>query len=306
MRHTLSTLVRSLLLEEATRDVRYSSLEGLRDSLRSLIDSVWEGVREDAISRFPSHEVVLRRTRLVQVFSGADPVPPGVLRDTDSQGAEFVSKCDDLFATTRGGTKCRAEGNLANPPTHNAVYLDVSGVLGLSSAPKSGTFRFRPDLVSDLLMHELSHAVDRLSSVVGGDRIRDSHASVVEEMFDDGAMRDRDTYLQQFEDRLIQAGGSDEGVARMMTAAGGRWDYYVGSGWLTRQRERVAAAIQLSSLLDQMGITGPEFLEMNLADDVGAQDEARGVIDFNVLLVLYGVLDSEGVDGLEQISDATG
>ena len=52
-----------------------------------------------------------------------------------------------------------------------------------------------------------------------------------------------------------------------------------------------------------MRLTGREFLELNIADDIGVQDEAADVIDFNVLLVLYGVLDEAGVDEVDVVGE---
>lgn len=307
---TLSLLARTVLLSESrvilvegqTRDVRYSSPSHLRDVLRPLLSSAWEDVRAEAIRRFPQHRVVLGRTRFVPIMPG-DPKPKGVLSgEYEIQTAEFVSKCDDLFATTRAGTKCRAEGNLANPPTHNAIYADMVKILGLSGIPASGVFRWKPDDLEEILTHEMSHAIDRLSSVVQGEQIRDSQDQVVADIFDWDALKDRSHFMDQVEDRLIQAGASDDEIDRMLAGFGDAWDHYVKSGWLLRRGEQVATAIQLVSVLNTLGVSGKEFLEMNIADGSGDLSAAcRGTLDYGIAMVYYGVLDDAGVIGLEGI-----
>jgi hypothetical protein len=230
-----------------------------------------------------------------------DPKPKGVLSgEYEIQTAEFVSKCDDLFATSRAGTKCRAEGNLANPPTHNAAYLDVEKALGISSLPASGVYRWTPSNVSDILMHELTHAVDILSSVTQGDQIRDSQDIVVTDLFDWDAMGDRQEFLDQLEDRLIRAGGSDDRIDDLLRFGSGAWDHYIGAKWLTKRNEQVAVSISLASLLDEMGISGPDFIRLNLADDP-ITDDASGIIDYALVVLMYGLLDEEGAIGLEGI-----
>jgi len=301
MRPTLSALVRSVLSESAgERDIPYGSRQELYDALRPLVVQAWEEVREGAIRRFPSHAVVLGRTRFVPLFTSRDRRPSWLRMGSDDLAAKFVSQCDDLFATTRAGTQCRAAGNLADPPTHNAVYLDVVRSLGLDGLPPRGSYRWWAVDISDILMHEIAHAVDSLSSVVSGEQIRDSQDTVVGDIFDPDALGDKRHFMDQVEDRLIRSGASDDGIDGFLLGASRGWDHYVDSGWLRRRGEQVAILIQLVSYLDSVGVPASDFLLMDF-EDPRLSAASAGLIDWTLVQVLYGLIDEEGVIGLEGI-----
>ena len=302
---TLSLLVRTVLLESGSSDrkqIRYSSHAHLREVLRPLLQAAWEDARDDMISRFPAHRVVLGRTRFVPHYPG-DPKPKGVFEIYDGNVVgQFLSQCDDLFATSRAGTKCRASGNLANPPTHNAVYLDVDKILHIKKLPGSGEINFFPSSVTDILRHEMLHAIDILSSVTHGDQIRDSQDVVLTELINWEALKSKQELLDQIEDRLIRAGGSDDGITEFLGHASQYWDHYVGGKWLTKRNELVAVVMALSSILEDMGLTGPEFLGLNIADE---SDEIKtassGVLDYPIVMLMYGIIDEGGAVGLDGI-----
>ena len=298
----LASLVRSVLTESASEgDIPYGSRQELYDALRPLVVQVWEGVRESAIRRFPSHAVVLGRTRFVPLFTSRDSRPSWLkMGSSGIVNAEFVSQCDDLFATTRAGTRCRASGNLADPPTHNAVYLDVVRSLGLDGLPPRGSYRWRGVGIEDTLMHEIAHAVDSLSSVVRGEQIRDSQDTVVGDIFDPDALGDKRHFMDQVEDRLIRSGASDDGIDRFLLGASRGWDHYVDSGWLRGRAEQVAILIQLVSYLDSVGVPASDFLRMDF-EDPRLSAASAGLIDWALVCVLYGLIDEEGVIGLEGI-----
>jgi hypothetical protein len=123
---------------------------------------------------------------------------------------------------------------------------------------------------------------------------------VVGDIFDPDALGDKRHFMDQVEDRLIRSGASDDGIDGFLLGASRGWDHYVDSGWLRRRAEQVAILIQLVSYLDSVGVPASDFLLMDF-EDPRLSAASAGLIDWTLVQVLYGLIDEEGVIGLEGI-----
>ena len=295
----LRQTIRLILKESTSTAISYTTHEDLLQKIKPLVDQAWLKVQADSVRRHPDHAIVLQRTRFVPVYPGT-PLPKGVLSDANQAG-ELVSKCDDLFAKTRLGTKCRADGNLANPPTHNALYIDIIKCLNINALPTSGTYNYSESSIMSLMSHELAHGIDRLSSVAGSDQIRDMASGVIDDLFNSEAVNDKQEFLSQLEDRMIRAGAPDHDIDGALAVGGPAWDHY--KAWFSNKNERVALAIQLANALDQASISGNDFISSNVYQV--RNEIPNDVLSQDLIYVMYGLLADDIDDEVEQIQSLT-
>ena len=295
----LRALIRESLLLEGIEMISYSSLDDLIKKIDARLRSIFETAKRDVKMQHPEHAKVLDRTRFVPVYDGTD-VPLGVL-DDDMSFAQFLSKCDGLFSGTRLGVQCRADGNKADPPTHNAMYLDVMGSLGLDDVPQSGNFSWSHDeFIRGIISHEFAHAIDALSQFTKDGKIRDVEEAVLLDLFDMDAVHDKETGKDNVTERMRAAGASDRDIEIAVGNFSIIWDD--AHTWFESEIERSALAIQLATALDKAGITGPDFIRSNLIEIENEIDLT--IINSGLLGLMYGTLSSSGADGIEQIQDA--
>jgi hypothetical protein len=295
----LRSLIRECLLLEGKEEIKYNSMEDLLAKIDTKIWACFEKVRSDVKKSHPNLSKILDRTKFVPVYEGT-PVPPGVL-DEDDAYAQFVSKCDGLFSGTHLGIECRASGNNASPPTHNAMYLDVMLSLPLSDIPESGTFYWsHDDYICSIMSHEFSHAIDDLSQFNGDGKIEDVQEDVLLSLFDTDALEDIEVGKSNLSDRMKSAGSNEKDIETKVSNFSGTWEQV--QSWLSKEYERAALAIQLATALDKAGMTGRDFIGSNLESIEGEIDES--IISEDFITLMYGILSSDGIDGIESIKDA--
>ena len=286
--------------------IRYSSAQDLAEKLIPYVQVAWEKSRNEALRLYPEHKKVIERTRFVPFIRGVTQIPDAIFhRETDDSGswavAQFISKCNNLFTKSRIGVSCRAEGNLENPPTHNAIYLGIKEFFNITKEnDKPGSMWFTgDDKIREAILHEFAHAIDMLSGVVGKGKLRNISSAEIDALIDDEALIDKEVGMQRVEDRMIAAGASDHLIDLAINNYSIYWDKLI--SWFSNDVEYTAAIIQFATVLSEKGVTGRDFIGSNIFDM--NQELGSDILSHQVQFLLYGILEDSGIDEIEKIQD---